>query len=223
MAIAQTIDVEQLLIWAYRDECVAYGDNDRGRAQVANRIYFMGGLGTLVDGGGRRLGTVPEDALTVEAAVAKLTGYRRDLVSMHATAGTRPSIRWERPQAFTCDVFGSLTGKPRHLFSPQDRGKRNPIACYVGFHGDSIESLSLRWKNYRDWWSALLEIDQALRNNRTRLKAWELADFSVPQSPWEADPAVPAWLCSRVYLTWGKNVDTFPLTVGTARREGQVT
>jgi hypothetical protein len=97
MGIAQTIDVEQLLIWAYRDECVAYGDNDRGRAQVANRIYFMGGLGTLIDGDGRRSGTVPEDALTVEAAVAQLTGYRRDLVSMHATAGTRPSVRWERP------------------------------------------------------------------------------------------------------------------------------
>jgi hypothetical protein len=222
MRIAQTIDVENVLIWAYRDECVAYGDQDALEpSAVANPIYYMGALGTLIDGGGRRSGGLPEDALTVEAAVSRLKGYQRRLVTMHATAGTRPDVRRVPAQAFMCDVYGSPTGKPRHIFAPMDKAKTRPVGCHVGFWGDSLESLRLRWNNYLEWWFALQAIDAALRTGRTRLKTWDLAEFRVPQFPWEDDPTIPRWLWRQVYLTWEKNVDTVPLTVRTAHNTGR--
>lgn len=222
MGIAQTIDVENILIWAYRDECVAFGDRDPAEPMaVANKIYFMDALGTQIDGGGAGPSKLPPDALTVEAAVSRLRGFRKGLVVRHATAGTRPTIKRTPAQAYRCDVLGNETGNSRHFFHPTDKKKNRPLGCYVGFRGDSLESIGLRWRNYLDWWDALLTVDNALRSARGGLKAWELADFAVPERPWENDPEIPAWLPRRVYLTMGNNLDTLPLTVRSAHKTGR--
>lgn len=195
------IDVEQLLVWAYRDECVGRNTGTPYlTASLSNPIYGMGMLGTRVDSSGDSATRYPEDALLVEAAVLKLPSHERLLVEMHATAGTRPDVKRVPIEAFPTDAWGERSTRPRHMFSPADRSKRSPIACFVGFDGDSLEMLRSKWVTWMDWWLALQAVDKALRTGRQMLKTWELADFSVPQYPWETDPAVPQWLWMRVFL-----------------------
>jgi hypothetical protein len=204
MTVATRIDIERLLVWAYRDECADHGSDELvGFAGgYANPVYGMASLGMRVDGGGSGPTRIPEDALAVDAAVSRLPGHQRRLVVQHAKAGTRPDIRWLPPRGFRCDLWGHPTGKPRHFFHPSDKKKRRPTGCYVRFSGDSLQTLRVKWLTWLNWWEGLGFVDQQLRQAPEALKRWELADFAVPQYPWSTDPSVPHWLWERVFLTW---------------------
>lgn len=224
MGVAQSIDVEQLLIWAYRDECVGYGKDSffvEGGGW-ANPVYGLEALGTRVQGSsGAGRGTFPEDALTVDAAVSSLPGSQRRLVEIHANNATRPDWSYRRPEAFPVDALGHRKAKARHMFRAMDVRKTRPIACYVGYSGDSHESLRRKWAGWLDWWLALEAVDGLLRGGRFRLRDWELAEFSLPQYPWEDDPSVPHWLWKQIYLTWEMKLDTVPEHLNHARKTGR--
>jgi hypothetical protein len=222
MVMARSIGVEQLLIWAYRDECVGLGGGlSKGEpSEWANPVYGMDSLGTRVDGGGSSV-TYPDDALTVDAAVSRLAPLARRLVRQHASNNTRPPVHREPIEIYPCDAWGKRTAKPRHMFAPMDAKKRHPIGCFIGWTGDSHVTLYRKWQEWIWWWEGLAAVDAALRTSKHRLKTWELADFDVPQHPWENDPDIPQWLWMRVILTQGKKLDTVGPTLRTVHRTGR--
>lgn len=222
MGVAQRIDVENLLIWAYRTECVGRGGGGIGQGEPAawaNPVYGMNVLGTRVDGGGSSV-SYPEDALTIDAVVSRLPASQRRLVLNHATAATRPDWKPVPIEIYPCDAWGKRTAKPRHMFAALDVKKRHPLACYIGWTGDSHVTLYRKWRDWMFWQEGLAQVDAALRTSRHRLKAWELADFGIPPYPWESDPSIPKWLWVRVILTGGKKLDTLPSTLRSACRTG---
>ena len=200
------IDIEQLLVWAYRDECVdraSSGPVGPSTALTAS-IYNMGALGTRVQNSGAARTSLPEDALVVEAAVNRLDGESARLVVQHARAGTRPDWSIEPPSGVILvgedgadlPLRRQERRKPAYLWSP--RG--NEIACRVRFAGTSAPDAREKWLDWMVWHGALGALDAALRPPKTWLRHWELAEFSLPRAPWRDDPAVPPAFISQVFI-----------------------
>jgi hypothetical protein len=210
--MARTIDIEQLLIWAYRDEAVNAPRPSPGPARLrAARIYDIGALGTRVDGGGLHAVSLPDDALTVEAAVNRLPVEERMLVVQHATAGTRPDWKVERAGGV---ILVNEEGEPlpdRRQAARKPKmlhdASRHPVLCYVRFAGTTADEARERWLTWMVWQGALQAVDAALRKPGIRLTTWELAAFSLPRMPWRDDPDVPSAFIARVFFTKRKNVD----------------
>lgn len=205
------IDIEQLLVWAYRDECVdrAAGGRVGPSTSMTASIYNMGALGTRVSGGGASGTTLPEDALRVEAAVDRLPMEQRLPVVRHASAGTRPDwmIRPSSGLVLVDEAGEPLPQrkqdrrKPTMIWSPNG----NAIACRVRFAGTTIDEAREMWLDWMVWHAALSSLHLVLQE---RLKGWQLSPFRLPQMPWRDHPEVPRGFAASVFLTKRKNLDT---------------
>lgn len=107
LELRQPTDIEQLLIWTYRDQKadrvigMGMGLYDQESALAGKQVYRtstdgiaaierIGILGTRVDGGGPSSGLLHTDAEYVHEAVMSLPRPECLLVMQHARAATRP-------------------------------------------------------------------------------------------------------------------------------------
>src|SRR5262245_23588633 len=123
LPVRRSIDVEQLLQWAYRDELPKQGAQPFSPWE---RIFRYGKLGTRIDD---QLGVTPrlppvlgdphQDALTIARHTSRLPHRSAVLVIIHAKMGTRPKP-WEGPKSIfpvrdesRIRIVGKSYGRPR--------------------------------------------------------------------------------------------------------------
>jgi len=186
--MAITIDVEELVIWAFRDqkvEAVARNmmpslptwSSDSSLAQVL-------ALGTKVDttSAGSRFVALHcrEDAAVIFDAVMALPSEARMLVVKHARSGTRPEWHEEGPGEWVQPV--DKRGNPKKLW--RDPSTQRGFLGYapkelVGTHPTVVEEAR---RAYCVWWLALGDIVDLLNgpDGLTEFQAVQPKDATPP-------------------------------------------
>jgi len=166
----RSIDVEQLLVWAYGDQLVAGAFTLADMHEGATR---RGGLN------GRYFASPSDDALTIEAVVARLEPYRASLVRLHARTGTRPE--WHPSPRFRIEPMRHANGEP--IVRYWDAGYRRPKLCEIVAR-DRPDTVALARDAYGHWHAALNFVRGALLLDG-RLKAFSATGPSAPPRPWD--------------------------------------
>lgn len=190
--IKRDIDIEDLLVWAYRDQAI---DRRAGRDVAsddgAGRDYFMRAwastwgrvseyaqLGTFVDTSFRTVepltgGDGDDDALAVHNAVLTLPSEACVLIVIHGRAATRPGL-WSQ-------------GAPRLVAALRTNGKPKMIR-----HNDKAVACVIRWthdperwewekQQYRVWRAALDVLADELAG---KLKVFRVMRARAERAPW---------------------------------------
>ena len=190
------IDVEDLLVWAYRDQLVdrfaeaglhvieraamgyeAHGSSTDGCAALG-RIAHMG---TRIDAGGLRVhDSVHPAAYAVAAAVNEVA--RGTSVAIHARAATRPE-GWRRPSRMARPsvwVKHGVEGQVEYE-GPGRKGAYCPVIILW-----SVEREAWGRADYTRWHGALEAISWALAG---RALGFEVTGPAAPAEPWAAPMA----------------------------------
>ncbi|SFV33213.1 hypothetical protein SAMN05216456_1922 [Devosia crocina] len=187
--MAQTIDVEELVVWAFRDqkiEAVARGmmpsmptwSSDSSMAEVL-------ALGTRVDtsSAGSRFVAIhcKEDAAVVFDAVMRLPAEAKMLVVKHARSATRPEWHEEGPGEWVQPL--DKKGRPKKLWrDPATQRGYLGLAPkeLVGTHPLIVEEAR---RAYCVWWLGLCDLVEMLN------VPFVLSDFVVRRP----NDATPPW------------------------------
>jgi|GEM_PF-1039830 len=183
------IDIEDLLVWAYRDLAVdrriasdiAGTEREyilRSWASTWGRVSEYAQLGTFVDTSFRapvHASSVEEDddAMTIHNAVLTLPSEACVLVIIHARANTRPGL-WDREPPRLVPILRG-NGKPETI----EHNKR-PVACPIRWSHDP-ERWEWDQQQYRTWRAALDVLADELAGKLIRYEAKPSLAF---QSPW---------------------------------------
>lgn len=187
------IDVERLLVWAYRDQRV--DANDIGGAMLGSMGYPSqgsgAGIGMTVDSSGYVNNAVDDDAFTVHLAV--LASGSVKLLIHHGLTATRPDwIADDRPRLYpllglsgrplVCDAAADIeVAKPRD--GKGERGLKRWSAQYCPLVArPTPESVRVARANYRDWYAGLVEV--AGRLGKLGCKRHAVTGPLAPATPW---------------------------------------
>lgn len=191
---AGSIDVEQLVIWAFRDQradrqahvgmhrieieaaggisSVYYGRSSDGSAAIADIQH----LGCRID---RRVGIVSDAVHPAASAVEALSHAidDGDLVRFHGALGGRPD-GWKEPERWYRPVVWVKHGEEAQ-WERTGRGT-SPTFCRV-IPTITREELARRRETYARWWEAL---DQLAWRLSTRALGFVVRPPSAPRTPW---------------------------------------
>ena len=212
MPDAKLIDIENLVIWAFQQECASL--YDEGLDATAGypedcivrceRVSVMGGFISGTSPGARTVASQSHpDAVAVTDAMTSLRPPIARLVAGHGKAGTRPD--WKRfayfrlePRAWDCDESGEDWGIaetvplleaegawPARYF---DRTKRRTVTApksrWVPITAkDTPTSIDTARQVYLEWWDGLHALGISLHGI---LGAWRLSEVMPDREPWLA-------------------------------------
>ncbi|AXS40983.1 hypothetical protein D1F64_14305 [Breoghania sp. L-A4] len=182
----KSIDIEDLVHWALRDQAVGHDLSEGGYGPDGLRsswhsVETILQLGTMVDTFGRAngKGTMHPDAVLVGEALRGMNARERGLVLAYGMSGTRPAWDYEpelRP-------FIGANGKPE-VVKRVERGQRGlrdvPHRCDLELR-PSLEVVAQAWATYRDWRFALTFLAALLR---PRLTSHAVTGPRAPFEPW---------------------------------------
>lgn len=176
-------DIEQLVIWAMRDQGLGWAGKERARDDFSD-------LGTIIDDD--HPGSHPtialwsdDDAMQVKLAIDQLPAPARMLLVQYGRTALRPD--W-------CEEgYGSYQqlrdGRGRRMWDweyPESRtGKKTPR---LGFVGEQRETVDFYRAQYGVWWQGLADIVGPLNNVMERHRATGPA---ADQAPWLSDSRKP--------------------------------
>lgn len=197
-------DIEQVLIWAYRDQNVrhaATGIMDEGRREWLSTLAALGyspdsvarmaSAGTGASAQARRTAaaSVDEAALRVHAAVTALPADVAHLVILHAERATRPGYgadlpKYEASPAWLCFPRWNANGLPEQrsfhvVYS--DVGRRTALYCPV-IYVSNASLIAAHRDRYTRWHAALMSLAAALDSSASCLGS--IAPPSVSAQPW---------------------------------------
>lgn len=206
------MDIEDLLVWAYRDQKVGavLGGGPRIKpvpgapepepmGRSADGVLTMeriGALGCVVRGGGGAWGgsaEVARDAEVVFRAVEDLVGGEapvlRALLRRHAEAGTAPDwVPQPRPRCFALRgtyVDGRGLRQANELVSDRASGLGDrPCWAEVGYR-DTPEQVAEKRRIYLAWWEGLHVLAAYFQTYPTLLQAYVVTGPSRPVAPWQ--------------------------------------
>ncbi|MET3925564.1 hypothetical protein [Devosia sp. 2618] len=183
LAVREKRDIEQLVIWALRDQGLGWAGKERVRDDFSD-------LGTIIDDDNH--GSHPtialwsdDDAMQIKLAIDQLHQEARALVVQYGRAALRPD--W-------CEEgYGSyqqlVDGRGRKLWDWDDaknrQGNRRPRMGFVGEQRDTVNFHRAQW---HVWWQGLADIVSPLNAVMARHEATGPA---VGHSPWLDDSAKP--------------------------------
>jgi hypothetical protein len=194
----QPIDIEDLLVWTYRDQRAdvviergigLFDQEGEADGIVKQREAACGVLavarscllGGRVDGGGRSAGALDEDAELVHRAVMRLTDRVQGLPRWRLVI--QNAARSERPDAMVTAVprpVALLQRDGRPVVNWSDKGKRYG-SCPVEYAPSAALILAAQ-AEYAAWHSALMLLALALQSER--LSRWFPLRPSAPARPW---------------------------------------
>ncbi|WEK04549.1 MAG: hypothetical protein P0Y65_20630 [Candidatus Devosia phytovorans] len=163
--MAKTIDVEDLLVWAFRDqkiENVANGMRPKApRGSSASSLGELLTLGTRVDtssAGANFLGSARchEDAAVIYDAVMSLPPEAWFVVIKHARTGTRPDWYPEGPGRWVTPLDRS--GKPKRLWRDPARQRGDLGPAPAEFIGTRHSTVASGRAEYVLWYAALADL-----------------------------------------------------------------
>ena len=179
----KTIDIEQLVVWAMRDQGLGWAGKDRHRDDFSD-------LGTLIDddhaGSHPNIGLwSDDDAMLVKLAIDRLPVEARVLLVQYGRSALRPD--WCE------DGYGSYQqlrdGRGRKMWDwadPKNRtGEKRPR---MGFVGEQRETVDYCRAQSRVWWQGLADIVGPLNNVMERNRA---TGPEVEATPWLSDSRKP--------------------------------
>lgn len=172
-AAKRALDIEALLIWAYRDQLV-----DRVVAAMAVGPAGAKAIDPLATAGGGGQTDVHPDALTVHNAVmAERDDATLGLVIYHARTGSRPDAMLR-----AMPKLGPVrrpNGKVKVEYAPG----RNDIPLYCPLiEIVSIDSIEGARIGYLRWVEGVLGV--MMRLERIELESHEITEFKAPRTPW---------------------------------------
>lgn len=190
--IMNTIDIEALLVWTYRDQKA-----DRAEAQNRSLGYGLdsslrveraacGGAGPVA-----RIGSgLHPDAEAVHAAVLGLSRFQQELVIRHARVNGRPDwMPGARPV-----MAGVLTsrGTTARIYDANGNAIGHKVRCGVEcgsavYYGWTMERVADVRSFWAAWWDALADLAEYLRIG-SFLTAHSVGGPAVLARPWEATP-----------------------------------
>lgn len=201
MARLEPIDVEELLVWTYRDQradvVIGRGVGLHGLEAAADGIALqavsacgcagvarIAELGVRVDRMGRDAGALHPDAELVHQVVSALTGKVNGLP--HAQLLIRHAARGGRPDELVCAV-------PRAMpYLHEARGtvrvewldtKRRYGFCPISWQPSAAMIAAAR-EEYSAWWHALRLVAFCLMRE-ARMVRWRALMPAAPARPWE--------------------------------------
>ncbi len=177
----ETLDVEQLVTWALRDQGMGWGGTDAPGADWAD-------LGTRVDTSNRWSVPAPsaalqtdDDALVVRACIDRLPAEAAALVVQHGRVGGRPD--WcEEGEG---QMVQATDGAGRLLWDWSDpvkrRGERTPRMVFEGLRPGIVEFYRAQYTVWREALVALVPI----LNGAAAMKTHRAIGPMAPACPWE--------------------------------------
>ena len=174
----RSIDVEQLLVWAYCDQLVGGAFTAPGMSEEAPK---RGGIGRFYSAPGS------DDAMSIEAAVNRLDPYRAGLVRLHARTGTRPE--WYPSPRFRIEPMRHANGAP--IVRYWDSDYRQPKLCEIVAR-DRPDTVALARDAYGHWHAALNFVRGALMLGG-QLREYRATGPIAPARPWETGDSPAPW------------------------------
>jgi len=176
----QRLDIEELLIWAYRDQVV-----DEAKGTLAGPRRSRMGFGMVGDGAGGMDDPHP-DAFTVHAAVRRLSMGQAGLVIACAKVAAAPD--WYPGARLVMAAVVNQAGHPAGVYDD----RRNKIGHRVRaaleletgevIYGDGEAVMAAGRVEYLAWHEALAAVAAHLRG---RLEDFEAYGPTSPRAPWE--------------------------------------
>lgn len=201
------VDIEALLVWAYRDQKVERADaggtvydavlgGHTGGGDVRGAIDALR-YGCMIGGGGGMAmslaasAAVHDDALVVHGAVRTLRRRVVELVRQHARLGTRPDCM-ARARPHLAAVLDDRD-EPKVSSGWTAARRRIPQYCPVRLvdHPDSINRAR---RTYAAWHEALSVLAGHFVSHPASLTRWRVAGFAAPArpaEPWAVPPIDP--------------------------------
>lgn len=175
--MAETMDIEALLVWAYQRHQVhsTQGEGWGGPVMrtAAQAMMVVVELGCRVDGGGvRPLPGLPARAEAVGAAVAALPSRVAGLVALHARLGTQP--RWDYEVRA---VLRPVRGPGGRTHRKEVHGGEVVMVCPLAMDWD-VDFVTYGRAQYRLWWDALAALADRLG----------VSGPAAPREPWLMAP-----------------------------------
>lgn len=211
--------IEDLLIWAYRDEKV-----DRVEGRVSDEWMLAGpnisGCGVAAVARANLFGDIdcgrllvapsaPSDAAQLHGMVCALALETRILVMTHARAATRPDWRRRPPKARPVMRLTAHGEVPVIIYK---QGNNHPDYCPVLWEGDDEGRAAQRREIYRLWAFGLTRLSNRLMLEPGLLERHCVSGHVPDLAPWRreractaTDGGVRAERAER--LTRGKTVD----------------
>lgn len=181
------VDIEALVDWAYRVQCVdrmaglmsvASGQARPSFRSATHAMLDFAALGVRVDsspGYVAAMGaTAQDDALMIHDAVLSLPAEAVALVVGHAKGGSRPPWHGIEAEAMVADT--DRRGRVRVILGTN----RKPVACVLRQRVDPALVMFSR-AQYSVWWEALDALASALKG---RLDESEPLPPAAPREPW---------------------------------------
>lgn len=200
------VTIEDLLIWAYRDEKVdrveagpaAGFHTGYGRVSACGTasVERYGLLGCFVDGSRMMVSPrAPDDAVAVHEAVQAFAVETRVLIMVHARAATRPE--WRRVPVRCLPVMRLKAGRqvPAVTYHPTEK---RPSFCPVQYAGDDERQLACKREAWRLWAHGLQRLAEWFRDGPRVLSRHEVTVHMPELAPWKQTAAG---------LTCGNSID----------------
>ena len=192
MSMADAVDIEALVSWAYRVQCVdrmaglmdvAWGEAGPSFRSATHAMLDFAALGVRVDSSPGFVvamgATAQDDALVIHAAVLRLPSEAFALVVAHAKGGSRPPWHGIEAEALVADT--DRKGRVRML-----RDNCRPVACLLRHRVDP-DLVEFSRAQYVVWWEALVVLAGELAG---RLEGSHPLAPSAPREPWFQPPLV---------------------------------
>lgn len=178
----ETIDIEELVIWALRDQGLGWGGRERSGEDWTD-------LGTIIDD--TSTGSHPtialwsdDDAMHVKLAIDGLPKEARVLLVQYGRAGLRPDWCEEGYGSYQQLRYGNKL--MWEWSDPVNRtGTKRPK---MGFVGEQRETVDFMRAQYRVWWQGLADLIGPLNNLMERHRATGPA---AEREPWRSDSPKP--------------------------------
>ncbi|PJK29942.1 hypothetical protein [Minwuia thermotolerans] len=180
------MDVEDLLVWAFREQQVQAVLGRTAAARMAGPAMYardstvvlakIAELGCWVDGGGAPSDRIHGDAVEVWSAVAHLPAAQAGAVAHYAQAGAAPE--WPGDIELRWIPRRDTRGRVAYEFSDSQRrdGKYTPVRLYPNW--ESVELMMQAWNDWVDGLSLVckllegrLEDHAALPSGRSKWRA----------------------------------------------------
>jgi hypothetical protein len=182
MAARERRDIEQLAVWALRDQGLGWGgERDRSREDFSD-------YGTLIDtspsGSHPTINLLSDDdALLVKAAIDGLPRDAAALLIQYGRAGLRPDWAEEGVGSWQQDVDARGRRRWRWLNQMSRTGAREPLMVFVGLSADVVQ---FERAAYGLWWESLSALVAPLN---LRLETHLATGPEALRQPWLERPA----------------------------------
>lgn len=191
--MAEGVDIEALVGWAYRVQCVdrmaglmdvAWGEAGPSFRSATHAMLDFAALGVRVDSSPGFVvamgATAQDDALVIHDAVLRLPAEAFALVIAHAKGGSRPPWHGIEAEALVADT--DRRGRVRVMLGTD----RRPVACCLRHKVDPA-LVEFSRAQYVVWWEALVVLAGELAG---RLEGSQPLAPSAPREPWFLPPLV---------------------------------